>query len=816
MLPAEPRPPEAEGSELLRRGVEALRAAGADPCVSLQPASQQPAVELELQSEALQRVLLELQTAGERYRELYERAPVGYLTLDQEGVVVEGNPCAAELLGVERGALPGLRLEARLAPEQRETLRSHLGEVLSATSPRACELVLLGPDGLRRWVSAQSLAIPPAEASQASGGARCRTVLMDVTRRRSTERALRQERAFAEHLVATARAVVLLLDPEGRILGFNPFLEQLTGRPLEEVCGRDWLEEFVPARDRWRVRAVFQDVLEGRRTPPHVSAIVGREGEERAIDWSASLLRDAEQRVQGLLAIGLDATERLSAERALRRSQARLQSVLDTTPDAIVAFDHAHRIESFNRAAQRLFGWSPEEAQGQPLSVLVPGGLEEELERWPDGEGGGPPVLEREVSGRRKDGGTFPLAISVGERREGDRRGFTAILRDLSERRGLEEALRHSQKLEAVGLLAGGLAHEYKNLLMGIQGFTSMALERLADSPARPYVEEIRAAAGRGSALACQLLAFSRRSRLERVSVRLDPTVAAATRLLRPLLGAQVELDLDLSAPRARVLLEEGAIELILLNLALNARDAMPAGGLLSIRTRVLGSGQEVALSVQDSGTGMDEATQARLFEPFFTTKRRAAGTGLGLVAVRRLATGLGGRIEVVSAPRSGSTFHVILPLTDEAGATSERAPLPESPCAPSPGAPAAGRERPVILIVEDERLVLITVDHYLRRAGYRTLLAGDAQDALRVLEEGTGKPDALLVDVTLPGSDGAAVARELRQRCPGLPVLFMSAVPREQLVASGRVPADAATIEKPFSEVELTTRLGELLRARA
>jgi two-component system, cell cycle sensor histidine kinase and response regulator CckA len=372
------------------------------------------------------------------------------------------------------------------------------------------------------------------------------------------------------------------------------------------------------------------------------------------------------------------------------------------------------------------------------------------------------------------------------------------------DRRALENQLRQSQKLEPIGRLASGLAHEYKNILMGIQGYSDMALAELSDSPARSYLEEIRATAKRGSALAAQLLAFCRNECVERELVNVDVAVAEASRLMRALVSESVELRLDLSAPDVQILAVSGAIEQIILNLALNASDAMPTGGQLSIQTRALCSGEskQVALYVADDGVGMDVVTRRRLFEPFFTTKPEGSGTGLGLATVQRTLTELGGTIDVESALGCGTTFRLLIPLAPE-GAKDP----PPSPLAPCP------LTEQTILVVDDERLVLATVDHYLERARHDTLLADSARAALELATERPGGSiDILLTDVTLPGMGGAELARAVRKLHPGIRVLFMSALPRAELIREEKVDAEASTIEKPFEEEGLARALAQLV----
>ena len=527
--------------------------------------------------------------------------------------------------------------------------------------------------------------------------------------------------------------------------------------------------------------------------------------------------QELERRAATIGRLERELTEQIEVAAALAQEKERLQTILDTASDGILAIDEHGVIESANTAAEQLFGYEPDELTGRPLQVLMPERKGKEqaapLARYLlTGESqvvGG----SREVVGRRKDGTSVELEVSVGERRVAGRRTFTGILRDISAHKALERKLRRSQeelqqaqKLEAIGRLSGGLAHEYRNLLLGIQGFTSMALESLGQSPARPHVEEIRAAAWRGAALTAQLLSYSRKSGAALAVLRVDETIRASAALLRSLLGEGVHLELLLDAPEGRVRAGEGWVEQILLNLALNASDAMKGRGDLVVRTRVVdGTDRRVVwISVRDTGPGMDASTTARVFEPFFTTKPPGQGTGLGLPSVEALVSQMEGTIDVASAVGFGTTFNILLPWADE---REEIIPA-EPPQAPCSGAPLT------VLVVEDERLVLLTVEHYLRRAGYTPLLAASPEQALELAQAHPGSIDVLLTDVSLPKMGGGELADAVRAHRPEIAVLFMSAFPREQLVAKGWIDPSCPSIEKPFREHDLVANLARVSSA--
>jgi PAS domain S-box-containing protein len=390
---------------------------------------------------------------------------------------------------------------------------------------------------------------------------------------------------------------------------------------------------------------------------------------------------------------------------------------------------------------------------------------------------------------------------------------WIGILRDVSERRLLEEQLYHAQKLEAVGRLAGGVAHDFNNLLTAISGFSELLLEELPPGTG-PHgeVQQIKSAAERATALTRQLLAFSRKQIMRPVHVDVNALIIDMERLIRRVIGAQVSIRTIFEEPLPAVHTDPTQLEQVLLNLVVNASDAMPDGGTLTIETGTVTLGEAyaarhhgvvpgpyVCLIVSDTGTGMDRETRDRIFEPFFTTK--AGGTGLGLSTVYGIVRQSGGHIWVYSEGGIGTTFKVYLPV-------SGHAPTPHS--APEVVQTFGGTE--TILVVEDEDAVREVARAMLQRRGYSVLVARDGDQAMRVAKAHLGPIDLLLTDVVLPRANGRRVAERLRSERPGTRVLFMSGYTEEAVVHQGVLDAGARLLEKPFSEAALTLRVREVL----
>lgn len=406
----------------------------------------------------------------------------------------------------------------------------------------------------------------------------------------------------------------------------------------------------------------------------------------------------------------------------------------------------------------------------------------------------------------------------------------TAIVEADHKRRQLEETLRrreeelvHLQRLETLGTLTARMAHEYRNLFGAMKwSVTGAAQEAHAcasgDCRTKPHLDRLKGELERANALATQMLALGRKQKPQHVPVEVDVAIAETETVLKSLLGGGgIDVVVTRDAAGAWFLGGTGWLEQIVLNLAMNGRDAMPAGGRLGISTRKLapkGPEQrpEVVVEVADSGAGMFPDTLAKVFEPYFTTKKGKAGTGLGLSTVRDLITRMDGKISVASQPGRGTTFTVTLPCCPPPPPPTP-VPTPATTKTPAPG--ELKRQR-TVLVVEDEPLLLRTFEHYLRAAGHRLLLAGSAAEALDLLERHKGPVDLLLTDVNLPQSDGRSLSRTVRARHPGVEVLFMSAMPRDHLLEEGKVDATSETIEKPFSAEDLSAKIAELFHKRA
>jgi two-component system cell cycle sensor histidine kinase/response regulator CckA len=477
-----------------------------------------------------------------------------------------------------------------------------------------------------------------------------------------------------------------------------------------------------------------------------------------------------------------------------------LQAILDAAMDKIVVLDSDRRFLWANDAACRFYGRTREQLLGSRLDDLI--GRERAEADWEGflteeriAQGMLEHVWDGEQNGAR-------LVMEVRSQPEFLPGKHLFVLRDITERRRIEEHLRQAQKMEAIGQLAGGVAHDFNNLLTVIGGYTEIARRNIGAGPGGNELAEVERATERAAQLTRQLLAFSRQQMLDPAPLDLGEVAAALVPMLRRLIGEDIEIAMLAAPGLPSVLADRSQIEQVILNLAVNARDAMPSGGTLTIETRVVG--ERVALIVTDTGVGMAAETIERVFEPFFTTKAVGQGTGLGLATVHGIVTQSGGDIHVYSEPDLGTSFKIYLPIT---GATPEAAEDEGLE-----GDRLRGTE--TVLLCEDEDGVRHLVEYVLTTHGYRVLSAGAPMEALELAAG--GGIDLLVSDVIMPDLSGPELARRLEAVCPGVRTLFVSGYTAETVSGRGRLAADSAFLEKPFDQLSLLRAVRALLDATA
>jgi PAS domain S-box-containing protein len=638
----------------------------------------------------------------------------------------------------------------------------------------------------------------------------------------------------AEFLETVPDAIVAV-EPDGTIVQINSQTEALFGYQRSELIGQR-IEVLVPEsvrRAHREHRDAFAHAPKIRRMGAGLD-LKGRRRDGSEFDVEISLSPVATGNGTLVLSAIRDISDRKRIEEALRRAneeldrktaqeigeyRARMAAIVDSSEDAIIGKNLDGTIIAWNRGAEKMYGYSPEEVIGKNIALLTAKENPEEI----------PHILARIRRGERidhyesvritKQGRRLDVSISISPIRDpgGAIVGASAIARDITDQKRAEGHLRQVQKMEAVGRLAGGVAHDFNNILGIVTACTELLRERVgAVGDAQQYIANIRKAVDRGTSLTRQLLAFTRKSTVQSQLLDLNTHLHEAIKLIRPLMGDDVEIVITARCPAAVIEIDPGYLDQIVLNLAVNARDAMPRGGKLILETSLVEGnavfaeqhqpmkpGPYVMLAVSDTGVGMDSAVLPRIFEPFFTTKEVGKGTGLGLATVYGIVQQSGGHIWVYSEPGRGSTFKVYLP-----NAEAKLGPATEG----TAEMPVVRRDGTTILLVEDDEIMLSLTRQLLVENGYSVLDAKDGKTALEVLSSHPGPVHLVLTDVVMRGMSGPELVAQVTSSHPGVKAVFMSGYTGELIAQHGHQRNDIPLLEKPFSRAALLKMLDEAL----
>ncbi|MCC6751874.1 MAG: PAS domain S-box protein [Deltaproteobacteria bacterium] len=747
--------------------------------------------------------------------EVFARAPMGLQVYGADGTSLLVNPAFNTIFGAVPppgyNVLQDEKLERRTAEFLR---RVFAGEslLLPATwyDPLRADYGTMESGGLS---AVETVGFPLLDGQ---GQVRHAVMLFtDVTERLRSEKARGETELRFRRIVELAHEGVWTLDEQDRTTFVNPRMAEMLGWPPEELLGRSPLDFFD---EPWRSRATG-GIARQRLGHPGRAELQMRRRDGRPL-WvllSATPLTDEAGAYHGSLALLTDVTDRKLAEEEVARSERRFRAIVEHGADVITLHDADGALLYASPSVRRVLGYDPEELRHLDLLALVHPDDRARAEQEVPFVVAHPATPHRSLLRvRHRDGRWRSMeTVTVNLLHDPDVRAVVSNQQDVTERGHLEEQLRHAQKMDAVGRLAGGVAHDLNNVLSVIQGFGEMIEPELPNEEVREDLREILRAAERARTLTRQLLAFGRRQVLNPEVLDLNGCVTGLQRMLGRVLGEHIDIHLRLHQVPLPAKADAGQLEQVILNLALNARDAMPTGGRLTIATGEalldqeyarhhadVRPGEYVTLTVSDEGSGMAPEVRERIFEPFFTTKAAGKGTGLGLATVFGIVTQSGGHIGVQSEVGAGTSFTIFLPRAS--APPDERAERP----GPRPGPP--GRE--TVLVVEDDEGVRRFVMRALGRHGYQLLEAPGGREALEVHARHSGSIDLLLTDVVMPAMSGPELAQALRARQPELRVLFMSGYADGAVSSHGALVAGTHFMEKPLTVEELTRRVRRAL----
>lgn len=766
-------------------------------------------------------------------------AQIGIWEYDIASGKVEGSVHLEPLLGLRPGSFSGTyeALVELALPEDRPKLKQVVQEALENGSDYHIEYRIQRHDGQIQWLEGRGQAYYDAlgQPLRLSG------TVQDITLRKHTEAALLESEArfvaFMEHTPAAA----FIMDATARLVYVNKAYQELFElEDVGELVGRNCSDLFPPEiseqhhqHDQW--------VLENQQVLEEIETWKRRDGSISY--WLGYKFPMQDLNGQALVGgVGIDITQSKQAEEALRLSEARLSGIINSATDAIITLDSQQRIVVFNTAAENMFDCKAAEATGTSLERFLPERYRQTHSTYITKFGqtgttsramGKLPAI---LTALRQNGEEFPIEATISQVDTADQNFYTVIIQDITERTKAEESLakseaqlRQAQKMEAVGQLAGGVAHDFNNLLTAITGYSELILFSLNEQdPLYEDVNQIKRAAERAASLTRQLLAFSRQQVLQLSILNLNEVVSEMNRMLHRLIGEKIELVTRLDVKLSQVKADQGQLEQVLVNLAVNARDAMPKGGKLIFETGnvevdeaytldhpYINPGRYVSLSVSDTGLGMSDTVRLRLFEPFFTTKERGRGTGLGLSTVYGIIKQSGGYIEVYSKEGHGSTFKIYLPIasasSEAAQAVNQTLKVKTEGTRPT----IEQDQRETILLVEDEDGVRHLATRILEQYGYKVLQAGHGGEALLLAEQHQGQVELLITDMIMPHIGGPELAQRLTSLQPRLRVLYMSGYTDQSVLEYSMLSEEDILqnfLHKPFSPQSLANKVREIL----
>lgn len=729
----------------------------------------------------------------------------GVLICDEQRRVLYANGSFQGVTGYAEEEMLGRTCAILQGPETDPRTIAAIRAALEERRPFDGEILNYRKDGTKFW---NELSIVPI--SSPYGGARFLGIQRDVTARKQTEDALRESDRRFRDMLENVALIAITLDLQGRVTFCNDHLLQLTGWTREQVLGCDWFARFLSRLPEIRER--FLAHLDSQAIWPHYeNPIETRDGRLRDIVWNNTMLRDEHGNVVGVASLGEDVTDRKQALERVREQAAMLEHAREAI---IVRELPGGRIKFWNHGAERMYGWSGAEAAGGDMGALLLGdpsattAMDEDLLRSGEWRG--------EQKHATKSGGTLTVSSHATLIRDdlGRPNAVLVINIDVTEQRNLEARFLRAQRMESIGTLASGIAHDLNNILAPITMSAPLLRMDLDPSQRERIVSAIEVSAQRGAEIVRQVLAFGRGLEGTHGPLRIDTAISEVLRILQETFPKSITLEGRIDRPLHGVLGDATQLHQVLLNLCVNARDAMPEGGRLLLSARSveleaesaarlpgLQAGPHVLIEVSDTGTGIAPEVAEHMFEPFFTTKGVGSGTGLGLSTVLGIVRSHGGAIQVESKPGGGTTFQIHLPAAEGPRPASARAAVLEFPRA----------RGETVLVVDDEPAVQTAARLILENAGYRVLAAGNGAEALATY---TQNPQVALIltDLMMPVLDGLNLIRNVRRLDPNLPIIASTGLGEKKQTEVLSALGVRWTLLKPYDAAQLVETMSEAL----
>ncbi len=734
------------------------------------------------------------------------------VTTSPDGIITGWNPAAERIFGYSASEVVGNSISLIVPEDRGEEVQAILRRIARGERIEHHETMRRRKDGalVQVSISISPIKTPAGEIVGAS------EISRDVTELRRTERALHQQIEERERIFETSQDLILVLDSKGSLVQISPSCETILGYRPDEMIGHSGVE-FIHPDDLEMSRSEMRAMRRGERGKMSDTRVTHKDGREVSLSW----LGTWSEPVQRYFFVGRDMTEARIAQENLRENERMARNIVETALDAFVQTDESDAILNWNSEAERIFGWPREQVLGKKLiDLVVRESDREDLKQRRDLllEGPQQDVLRRrrELWVRRRDGTEFKSELSVTALKTSGGMVFNAFFRDLTDKIAAEERIRQSEKMEAVGQLTGGIAHDFNNILTVITGTIEILAQSVGKEPQLAAITKmIDEAAARGADLTGHLLAFARKQPLQPREIDVNALVIDTAKLLRPTLGEHIEVESVFEDEACIAVVDPNQLATAILNLALNARDAMPNGGKLILETASIylddtyaslhdiRSGRYSLIAVSDTGTGIPAGIIDRVFDPFFTSKGPGKGTGLGLSMVYGFIKQSAGHIKIYSEEGHGTTIKMYLPPGTGGSLAPENQLVADI---------QGGNE--TILVVEDDRLVKDYVLAQLHSLGYATLDAANANEALALVKQGR-KFDLLFTDVIMPGTmNGRQLADRLLEDCPQLKVLFTSGYTENAIIHHGRLDSGVLLLAKPYRKSDMARMIRRALEA--